>query len=463
MSLPLHLNAGKRFITVMVSLAMFMEGLDATILNTAIPTMATSLQVNPVDLKIALIGYLLSLAVFIPISGWLADKFGIKQVFMAALAFFTLSSLACGFSQHLPALIVARVIQGFGAALMMPVGRLLILRSFPREVLIHTMNRVVIVGALGMMFGPVLGGLITYHFSWPWIFWVNVPIGVVMLVLVALRLNPIAPVLVPPLDAVGFLLFGLGAGALTFGLSALSETIFPLRLALGLLALALAALVAYWYHSRHRLHPIINSQLFTYRSFAIAVGVNLWIRIGIGGLPFLVPLLLQLVFGYSTQTAGLLLAPLALGVVAVKPLSMKLLRWLGYKKLLFINTLMLSGVMLAYAALTATTPFVVIAGLTFVLGLLQSSQYSAMNSLAYADVPPVQLSAASSVLSVAQQLAQSLGVAVAALLLQYLSTAASVVFDRASFQTVFIALALITAASVSVIARLQSQDGATLL
>ena len=213
-----------RIIPLIVSLAFFMEAMDSTIINTSIPAMSSSLNVNPIDLKIALISYLLSLAMFIPISGWLADKFGMKKIFIAAFFIFTVSSLWCGFSQNLTELVIARFFQGIGGALNLPVGRLIILRTFGRQQLISIMSRVVMVGALGMMLGPVLGGQITHYLSWHWIFWINLPIGclAIGLAMYGLTNPPAQPV--PPLDKMGFLLFGLGLALLTFGLSEMSES-----------------------------------------------------------------------------------------------------------------------------------------------------------------------------------------------------------------------------------------------
>ena len=454
----------KSIIAFIVSLAMFMEGLDATVINTAIPAMSVSLSVSPIDLKIALISYLLSLAVFIPISGWLADKFGIKRVFINALIIFLLSSLACGLSRNLWQLVISRVVQGFGGAMMLPVGRLIILRTFDRTELLSAMNRVVIIGALGSMLGPVLGGVISYHWAWYWIFWINIPVGLVALLLARRYLPKSAPTLVPALDGVGFLLFGGGLCLFTFALAALSESMIPLGLSFCMLMAAVFLLMSYFFHSRSVAQPIIQVKLFCYRTFQVSILANLFTRLGFGGIPFLLPLLLQLALGYSSEQAGMLLAPLALGMMSVKFMTARLLQGFGYKKLLIVNTLLVSVVLLSFTLIKPSTSFWTIGALCYLFGIVLSVQYSSMNSLAYAEIPPNQLSAASSIASTTQQLAQSFGVAICALLLQSLTPqTAEQVFNLLSFQHVFWALSLITLCSSAVFLRLNAKDGAQLL
>lgn len=455
----------KGWIAFIVSLAMFMEGLDATIINTAIPAMATSLDVNPIDLKMTLISYLLSLAVFIPISGYVADKWGIKRVFLSAFAIFVLGSIACGLSTNLTTLILARLSQGFGGALLLPVGRLILLRTFERAELMQAMNRVVMVGAMGVMLGPVLGGLISHYLAWQWIFWVNIPVGIAAAFIGQRYLQAEAPQQMAPFDGLGFLLFGSGLATLTFGLSALSETIIATRLALLIIGVAGVLLLAYSWHSRSIRHPIVKTQLFVHRTFTIAIAANLFARLGFGGLPFLLPLLLQLALGYSAVASGLLLAPMALGMMAMKFTSTRLLRLWGYKRLLIVNTLLIAAILWVFSCIHADSSTGFIGGLTFGFGVLVSLQYSGMNSLAYAEIPPADLSAAASMMATVQQLAMSFGVAVSALLLQMFSdpTEAGNVFTQNTFQPVFLSLSAITAAATLLFLRLQRQDGAQML
>jgi EmrB/QacA subfamily drug resistance transporter len=455
----------KTLIPFIISLALFMEALDTTIINTAIPAISYSLKVPPVDLKFALISYLVSLAIFIPISGWVADKFGIKKVFIIALFIFTISSFWCGYTNNLTELVLARIIQGIGGSHMLRLGRLIIVRTFERHELITAMTRVVLVAALGMMLGPVLGGLITHYMSWRWIFWVNIPVGVITIILSILWLKKATPQVVPPLDKVGFILFGSGLTGLIVSLSAFTESTISGLSSLGYLCASVALMLLYLWHSRNVAHPIIKPAIFRFRTFSISLVGNLTSRLGFGGVPFLLPLLLQISFGYSAQLSGLLLAPIALGVWLVKPFSLWLLRAIGYKKLLIINTNSVAIILCAFSFLTIHTTLPCIALLTFLFGFLISLQYSAMNSLGYAQLPADQLSSATSVMSTAQQLAQSFGVSVGAILLNYFSTREyhSIQLNVSIFHHTFLSMGILTSITSLIFLRLKRTDGNELI
>lgn len=451
----------KNLILLIVSFAMFMESIDTTILNTAIPMMAKSLRVNPVDLKIALISYLVSLAIFIPISGWIADKFGIKKVFIVALGIFTLSSIWCGFTHSLPALICARIIQGLGGSLTMPVGRLIVLRTSQRHELIAKMNLVVMVASFGLMLGPLLGGVITQHFSWRWIFWVNAPFGILAIILAIKLLPPMPARLVQPLDKIGFILFGSGLALLTFGLSLLSERGVNPLLTIVLIIFALVLLLIYALHSRGKMHPILKVELFKIRTFGIAVISNLITRLSFGGTPFLLPLMLQTSLHHSAQLAGLLLTPIALGILIVKPISVYVLRLFGYKRLLLLNTIMVSCILGIFCLINSSTPSFIIAMMTLLMGIFISMQFTAMNSLAYANISEEDASAATSIMSTTQQLAQSFGVAVSALLLTVYSPTHQLTVPL--FHKTFMTLAVLTFLSASIFFLLKPNDGQELI
>jgi EmrB/QacA subfamily drug resistance transporter len=433
----------KFIIPFVVSLGLFMDSFD----------------VNPVNLKIALISYLLSLAIFIPISGWIADKFGIKRIFMLALLIFTISSIWCGFSTSIPELVMARIIQGLGGSIMLPVGRLILVRTFPRHELINTMSRVVMVAALGLMIGPVLGGFITHYLSWEWIFWVNVPVGIFTLGMAHYWLKDSAPQKVPPLDKMGFVLFGTGLATLTFGLSALSETTFNQWLAFFIVALALLLLSAYVWHSRGLHHPIVKTALFKSRTFQISILGNLLARLGFGGMPFLLPLLFQIGLGYNSQTSGLLLAPMAVGVLFIKPFSLPLLRFFGYKRLLMLNTVLVGLSLWMFMIITLHTPMTVIVMLTFLFGFLISLQYSGMSSLGYADLGAEDLSSATSIMSTIQQLAQSFGVAMSAFLIRSFTPHHDLLLTPTVFHLTFFAMGIMTLISIMIFTRLKKEDG----
>ncbi|WP_454784974.1 DHA2 family efflux MFS transporter permease subunit [Legionella sp. WA2024007413] len=455
----------KNIILFIISFAMFMEAVDTTIINTAIPVMAQSLNVNPIDLKFALISYLLSLAIFIPISGWIADKFGMKTVFIAAIVVFTLSSIWCGFTNNLGQLICARILQGLGGSLTIPIGRLIILRTCERHELIAKMSIVVMVASLGMMLGPLLGGIITYRFSWRWIFWVNIPFGVLAVILSSKLLPAMPPRSVPPLDKLGFILFGSGLAALTFGLSMISESNASVTEPLSALIIALLLLGGYTKHSYKRKHPIVKVELLRTRTFCISVVGNILARLGFGGIPFLLPLLLQIGLGYSSRLSGLLLAPIAVGVFLVKPLSFAILRWFGYKNLLILNTILVSISLWSFFSINQHTSIYGIAFLTFMYGFFIALQYTGMNSLAYANITEKDMSAATSIMSTIQQLAQSFGVAVSAILLSIFTAKYSGerVLSVEIFHDTFLMLGALTFCSGIIFTFLKKEDGLELI
>ena len=451
----------ERMLPFVVSLSFLMEAVDSTIINTSIPAISKSLSVEPVDLKIALISYLLSLAIFIPISGWLSDKFGSKRIFITALCIFTLGSLWCGFAHNLWELVVARFVQGLGGALNLPVGRLIILRFFGRQHIIQMMNRIVTVGALGMMLGPVIGGFITHYFAWHWIFWVNIPIGLFAILLAHYWIEDNVQQRVPDIDRLGFVLFGTGLAGAIFGLSALSESSMNDFMGIGIIALSVLLLIAYIRHSKHRPHPIVKVELLKLRTFKVSVAGNLISRLGFGGVPFLLPLLLQIGLGYPAEISGLLLAPTAVGVVVAKPLYLPLLRSFGYKRVLIVNTFLVALSAWTFILINSSTPVYMIGLLTFLYGFIVAMQYGLMNSLAYADITPENLSAASSIMGTIQQIAQSLGVAVSALLIRFFSFFYSnhVMLKPIVFHITFFAIGFITLLSTFIFLQLKPGDG----
>ncbi|WP_131783485.1 MFS transporter [Legionella gresilensis] len=453
----------KTIILIIVAFVMFMEAVDTTIINTAIPVMAHSLKADPVSLKLALISYLLSLAIFIPISGWLADKFGAKKIFMTAITIFTLSSIWCGFTTNLLELIVARFIQGLGGSIAMPVGRLIIIRTCERHELVSKLSIVVMIGAIGLMLGPVLGGLITNYFSWRWIFWVNAPIGLIAFLLAYYLLPYMPPRQVHRLDKLGFILFGSSLALLTYSFASFSETLLSDARSLITISAAILLLLSYAWHSQNKSHPIVKINLLSIRTFRVAIIGNLICRIGFGGIPFLLPLLLQISLSYSPQTSGLLLAPTALGVLITKPLAVYILRFLGYKKLLILNTLLVGFSLISFSFINEYSTLLKIGILTFIYGLLISLQYTGMNSLAYANVEPEDLSAATSIMSTVQQISQSFGVAIAAILLHVFTPAKTSLLSIDTLHHTFIAMGLVTCLSLLIFSQLKQQDGQELI
>ena len=455
----------KYFIIFTVSLALFMDVLDTNIINTAIPAMSHSLHVNPVDLKIALISYLLSLAIFIPISGWTADKYGTKSIFIGSLGLFTLSSLWCGYVHTLPELVIARSIQGVGGAFMISLGRLILARTFKRHELVEAMNLMIIVVSVAVMLGPFIGGVITDHWSWPWIFWVNIPVGIFAILLTAYNLEDVAPRKAPPFDFLGFILFGGSLAILCFALSELSESNVNLQLILLMLTISIMMLLAYAIHAKYQPYPVMKTELFRIRTFKISVFGNLCARLGFGGMPFLLPLLQQVGLGFSAQLSGLLLVPMAFGIILSKLVTLQILRLIGYKRFLLINTLLVGIGLWAFQTVTAQTSLYTIASLTFIFGVLIAAQYTGMNSLAFSEITADELSASTSITSTAQVLAQSLGIATAAILLRYHSSHLQqpLILTPNVFHQAFFSMGILTFLSALIFTGLKIDDGKQML
>ncbi|WP_413623447.1 MFS transporter [Luteibacter sp. Lutesp34] len=400
----------------LVSAAFFMQALDSTIVNTAVPAIAGALDVTPLSMRTALTSYVLTLAVFIPMSPWLCDRFGTRRVFAGAILVFALGSLLCGMAQTLPQLVVSRIVQGLGGAALMPVGRYVLVRSIDRREFVSSMTTVATFGLLGSVFGPLLGGLLVEFTNWRLIFLINVPVGIVGLLLNRREMPDYRLDHAHRFDTFGFFLFA-GASALcllaaeTVGAKGHAVTIAGYALG----ALALAAL--YVRHSRRTDHPVTDLSLLKVRSLWVALAGNLFTRLGVSGMYLLLVLFLQIGCGWSPLAAGLMMVPQAIGSITVKPFIDRLLTHFGYRKLLLGNTVAVSAVLCAFALLSPDTPPWIIAGFVFVYGAVMSLQYTSMNTLAYVDLDVKHASMASSMTSTAQYLAMSFGIALASLLM----------------------------------------------
>jgi EmrB/QacA subfamily drug resistance transporter len=408
-------DAAKRLLPWLVAVGFFMESLDTTILNTAVPKIAHALNVPPLDMKAVLASYTLSLAVFIPISGWVANRFGTRRVFASAIGIFTLGSFLCGISTDIHVLVACRILQGCGGAMMLPVGRLTLVRTFAKSELIRAMSFVAIPGLIGPMLGPLLGGLIIAYFHWSVIFFVNIPIGIIGLVLVRKHLPNYIADKNYPLDFVGLALFGSGVSLLSYVLEVFGEHTLSGREIAGFLAISAALLGAYGLHSVRTKHPLLRLSLIRIRSFRVAVSGNLLTRLGIGGLPFLLPLLYQVGLGYTPIQSGLMIMPQALAAISFKFTLPVILRKFGYRQVLIANTVMLGVMLMVFSLIDVGTPGWLVAVLAFVFGFFTSTQYTSMNTLAFADVSSEQASGASTIASTVQQMAVSFGVAAASL------------------------------------------------
>jgi EmrB/QacA subfamily drug resistance transporter len=409
---PAHV---KRILPWIVAMAFFMESLDTTILNTAVPTIAAGLHVVPLSMKAVLSSYTLSLAVFIPISGWMADRFGTRHVFSSAIALFTVGSLLCGVSTSIHMLVACRILQGMGGAMMVPVGRLTIVRTFDKSELVRAMSFVAIPALVGPMLGPVAGGFIVGLFHWRVIFLVNLPIGFAGAILVWRHLPDYRTEHVDPLDVVGLVLFGTGVALLSYVLEVFGEHTLSTREIAGLLVIGCALLGAYGLHSLRLAHPLLRLGLFRIRTFRTSVGGSFFTRLGIGGVPFLLPLLFQVGFGFTPVESGLLIMPQALAAMSLKLLMPGILRRFGYRRVLMSNTLLLGAMIALFSLVSAATPVWLIVAMVFAYGFFQSLQFTSMNTLAYADVDETQASGASTIASTAQLLSASFGIASASL------------------------------------------------
>jgi EmrB/QacA subfamily drug resistance transporter len=399
---------------LIVACALFMESLDGTVISTSLPAIAADLHQDPIALKLALTSYLLSLAIFIPASGWAADKFGARTIFRTAISIFTLGSILCGQSSTLWEFVAARMIQGLGGAMMVPVGRLVLLRTVPRSEVVGALSYLMIPALLGPLCGPLIGGFITTYFHWRWIFYVNVPIGVVGIVLVSLFIKNIRGETPWPLDVMGFLLSGAGLACLIFGLTVAGRGVFGKQLIFALLAAGSILLVAYWLHARRTKFPIIDLKLLAVPTFRASIVGGSLFRIGIGAMPFLLPLMLQVGFGLSPFQSGSVTFVAAAGAMAMKVTAVPILRWFGFRRVLVFDALLSCAFLVSYGFFTSTTPALLMMGLLLFGGFFRSLEFTAINAITYAEMDSVAMSRATSFSAVAQQLSLSLGIAVGA-------------------------------------------------
>ncbi len=452
----------KRLLPWLVAVAFFMQSLDTTILNTAVPTIAQAMDVTPLDMKSVLASYTLSLAVFIPISGWMADRFGTRRVFASAIGLFTVGSVLCGISIDIDMLVACRVLQGMGGAMMVPVGRMTMVRTFPKSELVRAMSFVSVPSLIGPMLGPLLGGLIVHYLHWSVVFFVNIPVGVLGLFLVWRFLPDYRENKTSPLDIVGLVLFGSGIALLSYVLEVFGEHRLSDFEILGLLAISMLLLTGYGINAMHTKFPLLRLGLFRLRTFRAAVGGSFFSRLGLGGIPFLFPLLYQIGLGYSAVQSGLLVMPQAMAAIGLKLIIPKVLARLGYRTVLVGNTLILGVLIMGFATIDVGTPAWRIALQAFILGFFTSTQYTAMNTLVYADVTAQETSAASTIASTGQQMSISFGVAGASLIAAYF-VPESLRSDPAGLihgvHQAFIVLGIMTMVSSVVFMQLKRDDG----
>jgi EmrB/QacA subfamily drug resistance transporter len=461
---PSLADASKRLLPWLIAVAFFMESLDTTILNTAVPTIAAALHVAPLSMKSVLASYTLSLAVFIPISGWMADRFGTRRVFASAIAIFTLGSFLCGITSNIHLLVACRILQGCGGSMMVPVGRLTLVRTFPRSELIRAMSFVAIPGLIGPMLGPIAGGLIVGYLHWRLIFFVNIPIGLAGLYMVYRHLPDYREPKTDPLDVTGLILFGSGVALLSYVLEVFGEHTLSGRTILGLLALSIVLLAGYGFHATRAAHPMLRLDLFRLRTFRAAVGGSFLTRLGIGGIPFLFPLLYQVGLGFTPIQSGLLTMPQAFAAMSLKLTTPRILARFGYRAVLISNTVFIGLLIVVFGTIGKGTPIWLVVMEVFSYGFFTSLQYTSMNTLVYAEVSPAEESAASSIASTMQQMSMSFGVATASLVTafflpnRYLSDPPQFIHG---IHRAFYVLGGLTVLSTLVFAGLKKGDGDT--
>jgi EmrB/QacA subfamily drug resistance transporter len=444
-----------------IATALFMENMDGTVISTSLPAIARDLHQDPIVLKLALTSYMLTLAVFIPASGWVADRFGARTVFCTAIVIFTFGSILCGASVSLPTLIAARVFQGLGGAMMVPVGRLVLLRSVAKSDLVSAMAYLTVPALLGPVAGPPLGGFITTYFHWRWIFWINVPIGVLGVLLSLRFIQNLREEAVPRFDFKGFVLSGIGLLSLISGLSMIGRGIAPIWLVAAMVGIGAVALALYVWHADSNEDAILDLKLLRVPTFFAGVIGGLIFRVGIGATPFLLPLLLQIGFGLTPFESGSLTFATAAGALMMKFTAPTALRWFGFRQTLVVNGLISGAFLGACALFTPSTPHWLLLLTLLTGGFFRSLQFTALNAISYADIDSPRMSRATSFASVSQQMSGAVGVAVAAICVEMIQFGyGDPELMARDLSLAFVMVAIFSSLSVLVFAGLKPDAGA---
>ena len=411
--------ANTRLTALIVATALMMQNIDGTVVATALPAMARAFGSDPLHMNVALTAYLPSLAVFIPVSGWIADRYGTRTVFRAAIAVFTVGSVLCGAATSLPFLVMSRILQGVGGAMMVPVGRLVLLRSVAKTELVAAMAWLTTPALIGPVIGPPLGGFLVTYADWRWIFYINVPIGLLGIALVTRFVQDVREPRPGRLDIWGLLYSGMALACLMFGFETAGRGMLPRLAILSLLAIGLAMGALYLLHARRRPDPLLDLTLMRIPTFAVSVTAGSLFRIGVGAIPFLLPLMLQLGFGLAAIQSGLITFASAVGAIVMKPIAQRALRAAGFRNVLGWNGAAGALGLAAMAFFRPSWPLAVIYVILIAGGFLRSLQFTAFNTIAYADIPRERMSAATSLYSTFQQLSLTLGITVGAAALEF--------------------------------------------
>lgn len=458
---PVITDRRMRLTAVIVATALFMQNMDSTVIATGLPAMARSFHADPLHMSVTLTSYLISLSVFIPASGWVADHFGSRRVFRAAIVIFTLASVLCGLAPSLWFMVAARVLQGLGGAMMLPVGRLLLLRSVSKKQMIAAMSWITVPALIGPILGPPLGGLIVTYFSWRWVFDINVPIGIIGAIAVTLFIPEVQEAdRGGRLDLAGLLLSGFTMAALMAGFETLGRGLIPLPWTIAAFLLGLGAAALYALHAKRHPHPVLDFALMRIPTFANSMLAGSLFRIAVGAMPFLLPMLMQIGFGKSPMQSGLVTFASAAGALLMKPAAQPLLRRFGFRSTMVINGGLAAAFIALCALFTPSWPPLLISGLLLIGGFFRSLQFTAFNTIAYSDIPRPLMSAATSLYSTIQQITLTLGIVIGAASLEV--TAAIFHHTQArptDFAIAFLLVGLIGVTSVPVCATLAPEAG----
>jgi len=456
-----RLAASTRVLTLVVAAALFMEALVSTVIATSLAAMAQDLRVDPLTLKLAFTAYYVALAIFVPVSGWLADRFGARTVFAWAVAVFTLASVGCALAWDLHSLVIGRFCQGLGGAMMLPVGRLVLLRAIPKREMVSAMAWLSIPTLFAPIIGPPVGGFITTYYHWRGIFWLNVPVGLLGFAAALAWVPQLKAESPQPLDARGFVLAGTGLALAIFGFTLAGSHAGDTRLAWLLMAAGVALLAAYARHARSCPHPLLDLRLLRIESFRITLLGGVLFRVSVGAIPFLLPLMLQVGFGMTAFESGTLTFTAAVGAVTMKLTASPILRRWGFRRVLTVNAVISSALLAAVATFSAATPHVLVVAVLLAGGFFRSLQFTSLNTLGYADIEHEQMSGATAFIGVVQQLSLAGGVALAALLLDLLrGSAGRSQLTAADFQGAFVAIGLLAMLPALLFRRLAPDAGA---
>lgn len=403
----------------LIAITFFMQMLDTTIVNTALPAIALSLNASPLQMQSVTISYVLAAALLIPASGWFTERFGLRHVFLWAIILFAVGSLACALATSLSKLVIARIIQGMGGALLTPVGRLSILRTFPKEQLVQLLSFITLPALVGPLIGPTLGGILVDYMSWHWIFLINIPVSIFAIIGTIKYMPKLEPLeSLHQFDWIGFFLFGGSMVFLTIGVQGIGELHLEQQYIFELFGVGIACLCFYLWHAKHSKHPLFVSGLFSTRNFSIGIIGNCVARLGMSGMPFMIPLFLQVGLDIPPLSAGLALIPMSIGAIIGKILTKPAIEKMGFRLAITLNTLTLGCLIASFALLAHPSSTLLIRNLLFVLfGMINSIQFTSMNTLTLIDLPEKHASSGNSLHSIVMQMGVSVGVAFAATVL----------------------------------------------